>query len=129
MRISDWSSDVCSSDLSSLIDGAPLGALMLGGALLFSFYQLRKTAPEHVSSWERQGLPVLAVLGLSFLYLLAPLFFFTHGTAIAWALAGLATLFAGLRLQSRSFLFTAFAVQLRRWEEQTVEPKSQKRHQ
>ncbi|WLH96219.1 DUF2339 domain-containing protein [Pseudomonas hefeiensis] len=97
---------------SSLIDGAPLGALMLGGALLFSFYQLRKTAPEHTTRWERQGLPVLAVLGLSFLYLLAPLFLFTHGTAIAWALAGLATLFAGLRLQSRSFLFTAFAVQL-----------------
>ncbi|SFH03857.1 DUF2339 domain-containing protein [Pseudomonas sp. NFACC45] len=97
---------------NSLIDGAPLGALMLGGALLFSFYQLRKTAPEHTANWERQGLPVLAVLGLSFLYLLAPLFFFTHGTAITWALAGLATLFAGLRLQSRSFLFTAFAVQL-----------------
>ncbi|SFW53632.1 DUF2339 domain-containing protein [Pseudomonas sp. NFACC04-2] len=96
----------------SLLDGSPLGALMLGGALLFTFYQLRKAAPEHTAAWERQGLPVLAVLGLSFLYLLAPLFFFAHGTAIAWALAGLATLFVGLRLQSRSFLFTAFAVQL-----------------
>ncbi|ROM63842.1 hypothetical protein BK653_24900 [Pseudomonas brassicacearum] len=97
---------------SSLLDGSPLGALMLGGALLFTFYQLRKAVPEHTAAWERQGLPVLAVLGLSFLYLLAPLFLFTHGTAIAWALAGLATLFVGLRLQSRSFLFTAFAVQL-----------------
>ena len=29
-----------------------------------------------------------------------------------WALAGLATLIVGLRLQSRSFLFSAFAVQL-----------------
>jgi uncharacterized membrane protein len=47
-----------------------------------------------------------------FLYLLAPLFFFTQGTAISWALAGLATLFVGLRLQSRTFLFTAFVVQL-----------------
>ncbi|ROM77502.1 hypothetical protein BK654_11875 [Pseudomonas brassicacearum] len=97
---------------SSLLDGSPLGALMLGGALLFTFYQLRKAVPAHTAAWERQGLPVLAVLGLSFLYLLAPLFLFTHGTAIAWALAGLATLFVGLRLQSRSFLFTAFAVQL-----------------
>jgi len=96
----------------SLLDGSPLGALMLGGALLFTFYQLLKAAPEHCAAWERRGLPVLAVLGLSFLYLLAPLFFLTHGTAIAWALAGLATLFVGLRLQSRSFLFTAFAVQL-----------------
>ncbi|MBD9610784.1 DUF2339 domain-containing protein [Pseudomonas sp. PDM02] len=97
---------------SSLLEGAPLGALMLGVALLFSFYQLRNALPEQTLAWERKGLPVLACLGLTFLYLLAPLFFFTHGTAISWALAGLATLFVGLRLQSRTFLFTAFAVQL-----------------
>ena len=96
----------------SLLEGSWLGALMLGCALLFSFYQLHKAEPGHVASWERQAQPVLAVLGLGFLYLLAPLFFFTHGTAIAWAFAGLATLFIGLRLQSRAFLFTAFAVQL-----------------
>ncbi|KAA0994427.1 DUF2339 domain-containing protein [Pseudomonas sp. ANT_J12] len=96
----------------SLLDGSWLGALMLGVALLFSFYQLRQAPPEQTCAWERQGLPVLACLGLTFLYLLAPLFFLTHGTAISWALAGLATLFVGLRLQSRTFLFTAFAVQL-----------------
>lgn len=96
----------------SLIEGAPLGALMLGAALLFSFYQLHKALPEQTSAWERKGLPVLACLGLAFLYLLAPLFFLTHGTAMSWALAGLVTLFVGLRLQSRTFLFTAFAVQL-----------------
>ncbi|TVT83321.1 DUF2339 domain-containing protein [Pseudomonas sp. H3(2019)] len=97
---------------SSLLAGSPLGALMLGVALLFSFYHLRSASPEQTSAWERKGLPVLACAGLMFLYLLAPLFFFTHGTAISWALAGLATLFVGLRLQSRTFLFTAFAVQL-----------------
>lgn len=97
---------------SSLLDGAPLGALMLGAALLFSFLQLRKAAPEQTSPWERQGMPLLACLGLTFLYLLAPLFLFIQGTAISWALAGLATLFVGLRIQSRTFLFTAFAVQL-----------------
>ncbi|WP_095167335.1 DUF2339 domain-containing protein [Pseudomonas sp. Irchel 3H3] len=98
--------------VSSLIEGAPLGALMLGLALLFTFYQLRAAAPGHSHAWERQGMPILACAGLTFLYLLAPLFFFTQGTAISWALAGLATLFVGLRLQSRTFLFTAFAVQL-----------------
>jgi len=98
--------------VSSLIEGAPLGALMLGLALLFTFYQLRIAAPGHTHAWERQGLPILACIGLTFLYLLAPLFFFTQGTAISWALAGLATLFVGLRLQSRTFLFTASAVQL-----------------
>lgn len=96
---------------SSLLDGAPLGALMLGGALLFSFYQLHRALPEQTSPWERTGLPALASLGLSFLYLLAPLFFLTQGTAISWALAGLATLLVGLRLPSRTFLISAFAVQ------------------
>ena len=48
---------------SSLLDGAPLGALMLGAALLFSFHQLRKAMPEQTSPWERQGLPLLACLG------------------------------------------------------------------
>jgi uncharacterized membrane protein len=100
------------SGQSSLISGVPLGALLLGGALLFSFYQLRKALPEQTQAWERKGLPVLACLGLTFLYLLAPLFFFSHGTAISWALAGLATLWVGLRQPSRTFLFTAFAVQL-----------------
>lgn len=97
---------------ASLLDGAPLGALMLGLALLFSFYQLRKALPDQTSAWERESLPVMASLGLGFLYLLAPLFFFVQATAISWALAGLVTLFAGLRLQSRTFLFCAFAVQL-----------------
>ena len=97
---------------TSLISGVPLGALLLGGALLFSFYQLRKASPEQSQAWERKGLPVLACLGLTFLYLLAPLFFFSHGTTISWALAGLVTLWVGLRLPSRTFLFTAVAVQL-----------------
>jgi uncharacterized membrane protein len=96
---------------SSLLDGAPLGALLLGVALLFSFYQLHKTVPGQTPAWERKGIPLLACLGLSFLYLLAPLFFFTEGTTISWALAGLITLFVGLRLPSRTFIFTAMAVQ------------------
>jgi uncharacterized membrane protein len=97
---------------SSLISGASLGALLLGCALLFSFYQLHKALPDQTKPWERKALPVLACLGLTFLYLLAPLFFFSHGTAISWALAGLATLFISQQLPSRTFLFTAFAVQL-----------------
>lgn len=46
------------------------------------------------------------------MYLLAPLLLLTQGTAISWAIAGLLTLFVGLRIGSRTFLFTAFAVQL-----------------
>jgi uncharacterized membrane protein len=100
------------SSESSLVGGVPLGALLLGIALLFSFYQLRKALPDQIRPWELKGLPVLACLGLAFLYLLAPLFFFSHGTVISWALAGMLTLFAGLHLRSRTFVFTALAVQL-----------------
>jgi uncharacterized membrane protein len=97
---------------SSLLSGSTLGALMPGGALLFSFYSLHKALPEQTATWERKGMPVLACLGLAFLYLLAPLCFFAYGTVISWALAGGVTLFVGLRLPSRSFVFTALAVQL-----------------
>ncbi len=89
--------------------------MLLGAALLFSFDQLRKAPAEQAADWERRGLPVLASLGLSFVYLLAPLLLQTQGTAISWAIAGLATLFVGLRIGSRTFLFTAFAVQLLGW--------------
>ena len=97
---------------ATVLEGAPLGALMLGAALLFSFWQLRQAPLEASKAWERRGLPLLAVGGLLFLYLIAPLCFAAEGTAISWALAGLATLWVGLRLQSRTFLFSAFAVQL-----------------
>lgn len=97
---------------TTLLDGAPLGALLLGVALLFSFYQLHKASREQTAEWERRGLPVLASVGLGFLYLLAPLLLSTQGTAISWAIAGLLTLWVGLRIGSRAFLFSAFAVQL-----------------
>jgi uncharacterized membrane protein len=96
---------------STLLDGAPLGALMLAVALLFSFWQLRQHKAL-ASNWEVRGLPVLASAGLASFYLIAPLLFAAQGTAISWALEGLLTLWLGLRLQARSFLFSAFAVQL-----------------
>ncbi|MGH8354580.1 MAG: DUF2339 domain-containing protein, partial [Pseudomonas sp.] len=96
----------------NLLEGAPLGALMLGAALLFSCWRLRQAPAEAATAWERRGLPLLACGGLAFLYLIAPLCFAAEATAIGWALAGLATLLVGLRIQSRTFLFSAFAVQL-----------------
>jgi len=96
---------------ASLIHGSWLGALMLGAALLCSFNLLRTTPPTQTHAWEKPILPLLACAGLVFLYLLAPLFFSYQGTTISWALAGLATLLIGLRLPSRTFVFTALAVQ------------------
>ncbi|MCP1624213.1 DUF2339 domain-containing protein [Pseudomonas nitroreducens] len=96
----------------TLLEGAPLGALMLGVALLFSFWNLRNANAETLRSWEPSARPVLAAFGLAFLYLIAPLLMGADGTAMTWAVAGLATLFAALRLRSRTFLACAFAVQL-----------------
>jgi len=56
----------------SLLTGAPLGALLLGAALLFSFAQLRKASAEQAARWERKGQPEWARLRLSCWYLLAP---------------------------------------------------------
>ncbi|VXB04141.1 DUF2339 domain-containing protein [Pseudomonas sp. 8O] len=95
----------------SLLDGSPLGALMLGAALLFSYWQLRQ-APQAANAWENRLLPWLGLAGLAFIYLIAPLLFAAPGTAIAWALAGLATLFVGLRIAASSFVYSAFAIQL-----------------
>ncbi|MFJ3262802.1 DUF2339 domain-containing protein [Pseudomonas sp. NPDC086581] len=96
----------------TLLDGAPLGALMLGLALLFSFWNLRNADAQTLRSWEPNACPVLAAFGLAFLYLIAPLLMGADGTAMSWAVAGLATLFAALRLRSRTVLACAFAVQL-----------------
>ncbi|PZQ93038.1 MAG: DUF2339 domain-containing protein, partial [Flavobacterium psychrophilum] len=95
----------------SLLDGSPLGALMLGAALLFSYWQLRQ-APQAANAWEQRLLPWLGLAGLAFVYLIAPLLFEAPGTTIAWALAGLATLFVGLRIAAPSFVYSAFAIQL-----------------
>lgn len=97
---------------TTLLEGSPLGALMLGAAALFSFWQLRRAPAKALADWEPACRPLLAAAGLAFLYLVAPLCLAVDSTAIAWAVAGLASLFAGLRLGSRTFLFCAFAVQL-----------------
>ncbi|KRW58981.1 DUF2339 domain-containing protein [Pseudomonas sp. TTU2014-080ASC] len=97
---------------STLLDGSALGALMLAVALLFSYWQLRHSGTELSTHWERRGISLLASSGLGFFYLIAPLLFAVQGTATCWAVAGLLTLWIGLRLPARSFLLCAFAVQL-----------------
>ena len=96
----------------TLLQGPPLGALLLGAALLFSFYQVHTAAPEHTRRWERLGAPWLAALGLGCAYLLAPLLFSTQGSVISWAAAGLATLWAGQRIGSPAVVRCGIAVQV-----------------
>ncbi|WMD18640.1 DUF2339 domain-containing protein [Achromobacter seleniivolatilans] len=95
-----------------LLDGSPLGALMLGAALMFSLAQLRRADTKQLWAWETSLQPMFGCAALFFLYLIAPLCFGVNATAIIWAFAGLATLHAGLRLGERSFLGCAFVIQL-----------------
>jgi len=90
----------------TLLDGSPLGAALLGLAWLFCYRTLRRA--EEAS---KQMLPVFAVVGLFFLYLIAPLCFGRDNTVIAWTLASVATVFLGLSLRSKAFIVCAFAAQ------------------
>jgi uncharacterized membrane protein len=98
---------------ATLLGGAPLGALMVGGSLLFAHDRLRRTDAAELSAWEPGWCtPLLAWFGLGFVYLIAPLCLRAEGTAIAWATAGLVTLFVGLKIRSRSYLGAALTIQL-----------------
>lgn len=100
------------SGQDTLLAGPPLGALLLGAALLFTFYQVHKATPERSQRWERLGAPWLAALGLSCAYLLAPLVLSTQGCVISWAIAGLTTLWAGQRIGSHAVVRCGVVVQV-----------------
>ena len=98
----------------SLLSGPALGTLLLGVALLCNALSLRMALldEKNAACWDRKLQPVFNTLGLWFLYLLAPLLCKAQGTAVAWALAGLMSVFIGLRLQARGWLVNALIVQL-----------------
>ncbi|MDR2688627.1 MAG: DUF2339 domain-containing protein [Azoarcus sp.] len=98
--------------MDTLLDAEPLGALLLGAALLFCHRALRRAPDKAVTHLDRPCLPVFAISGLSFLYLIPPSCFALNATVISWALAGVLTLFAGIPLRSRPFLTPAFGIQL-----------------
>lgn len=94
-----------------LLTGSLLGAAMLAGSFLSSFWQVHRKAPERRRAEDSFILPVFTFGALIFLALMAPLSFRADGTAIAWAVLGLAALAAGLRLERRSWLIGALIVQ------------------
>ncbi|MDR3086497.1 MAG: DUF2339 domain-containing protein [Azoarcus sp.] len=104
--------DVSFAGVETLLTGSPLGAALLGVSFLFCHRALRRAPADALNRLDRVCPPVFAVAWLAFLYLVAPLCFERDVTVIAWALAGAATVFAGLRLASRAFLVCAFGIQL-----------------
>jgi uncharacterized membrane protein len=108
-------SEVTAPHLTSptLLRGVPAGALMLGASLLFGHDRVRRSRATGIASKDTRWLPpLLACAGLAFIAMIAPLCLAAEGTAIAWALGGLVTLFVGLRLRSRAYLVVAIAVQV-----------------
>jgi uncharacterized membrane protein len=95
-----------------LIDGTPLGAAMVAASLLSSFWQLHQTPLARHQVEDRALLALFTAGGLFFLALVAPLTLGADGTAIAWALLGLAALAIGLRLRRRPWLASSLAIQL-----------------
>lgn len=82
--------------IPSLLDGSPLGSLMVAAAFLFSCWQVYKAPLTIRRNWEQALLSILCCIGLFFLYLAAPLLFSTTGTVMAWALMGMASVVIGL---------------------------------
>lgn len=99
---------------ATLLDGPVLGTLLIGLALLCNAYSLRIALLDegNAQCWDRKLRPVFSTLGLWFLYLIAPQLLGAQGTAVAWSLAGLATVLIGLRMQARGWLVNSLLVQL-----------------
>jgi uncharacterized membrane protein len=98
-------------DDDTLVSGSRLGALMLGASLMFSYWQLRGVPVERRRDEDKPVLGLLVFAGLAFLYLVAPLSLRAEGTAIAWAIGGVATMFVGLRVRDRNWIICAILVQ------------------
>lgn len=111
------------SSFDPLLIGSSFGAALLGVAYLSCYFVRRYVSTKATETWEQVSNEItesrkqylnsaLGSIGLVFLYLIAPLVFDRDGVVIAWALAGMATLFAGVRLVSRIFITCAFAIQV-----------------
>lgn len=98
----------------AMISGPVLGTLLIGLSLLANALSLRMALQDEKNAdcWDANLRPFFNTLGLWFLYLIAPMVFKAQGTAVAWSLAGLLTVFVGLRLQAKGWLVNSLIVQL-----------------
>lgn len=100
------------ADPGPLLAGSWLGTLMLAGALLSNWRVARVAAAHDNPPGDTALKPLFAVLGLLFAYLLAPMLAGSTYTAVAWAIAGVATVWAALRFADRAALLTGMLVQV-----------------
>ncbi len=100
------------ADPGPLLTGSWLGTLMLAGALLSNWRVARTAEAQNNPPADAVLKPLFAVLGLLFAYLLAPMLAGSTYTAVAWAIAGVATVWAALRFADRAALLTGMLVQV-----------------
>ncbi|MFN3985844.1 MAG: DUF2339 domain-containing protein [Rhodocyclaceae bacterium] len=93
----------------TVLAGAPLGAVLIGAALAVCYAVLRGNAAA-VSARERELGPWFACAGAIAFYLLPPLLLDPGPLVPAWALAGAATVLAGLRLREGALVYCGFGV-------------------
>ena len=97
----------------TLLNGSTLGALLLALSFLSDMLVLRrrKVHTGHYENWDANLEPLFGTLGLWYLYLIAPFNLLTENTAAVWAVAGVVTVFAGLRIKARGWVANALLVQ------------------
>lgn len=102
------------SGQDTLLAGSAIIAVLLGIALIANtaLLRLHPSARDFVGQGVDTLLPLFSTLGLWSLYLIAPLQLAAEHTAAAWALAGMLTVFVGLRLRVRGWLANGLLVQL-----------------
>ncbi|MET7014396.1 DUF2339 domain-containing protein [Uliginosibacterium flavum] len=93
----------------AVLSGNLDAAILLGITLLTNAALLAKQGTDTTQSPLP---PLLSSFGLWSLYLIAPLTLLAEHTAAAWALAGMLTVFVGLKLKARGWLANALLVQL-----------------
>lgn len=74
-----------SGSSDSLLPGQPLGALLLGAALLFARHTMQQAQPGVLRSWEGKLLPTLAFTGTTAWLLLPALLWAAAPAVLAWA--------------------------------------------
>ncbi|MDP5240577.1 DUF2339 domain-containing protein [Uliginosibacterium sp. 31-16] len=96
---------------TTLLYGKPLVALLLGVVMLACALLVRFERQDSKAGTSSLQ-PLFSTLGLWLLYLIAPLTWLADTTAAVWAIAGMLTVFIGLRLKARGWLTNALLLQL-----------------
>jgi uncharacterized membrane protein len=98
----------------TVFDGSALGALLIGLSFLGNLFVLRRQPEDGTQGrqWDSRFGLLFSILGLWHLFLVAPLLCTAEKTALVWAVAGVATVFGGLKWRLPGWVANAVVVQV-----------------